>query len=1139
MVMLNTTVMAQVEYTRGIGQYPGRKADFKGPHMVKDDAYRNVALNRMAYASSSVDYNLTAQLATDGIVSREEPARLTVSTPEGVLSLRDKEKTFDGNVHSSNYVLGENTFIQFDWQGMQVALSKLNLLAEVAYEPEKATGGYAIRVMGSADGRHWSLIGRQAATALPGKATKQMVSSDPNKREAKVRLPLRIVQTEITLDKPGRYQHVRLEFEMKGCAYWRIYELNEDWMPSTHFVSAFAVREQKDSPSWLYVDLGTDVAIDHVRLHWIHKPQAGSIQFSDDARAWRDVATLSGGDRSGGDVKCQGRTRYVRLLMSKADKSGLFVLSELEVWGRGGLVARQADTGDISHWELRRDGDSQWIPATVPGTVLTSYMNIGAVPDNRYANNMRQISESFFMSDFWYRAHVQAPSTQAGQHTYLNFDGINWKAEVYLNRQQVGRIDGAFTRGRFDVTRLLHPGDNLLEVKVVRNTHFGAVKEKNRESTDLNGGVLGADNPTFHASIGWDWITSVPGREVGIWNRVYLSSDAGLGVSDPMVTTVLNHPDTLATMTPSVIVRNADNFARQALVTGWIGDIRFSKTVSLQPLAEQEVSFTPAEFPQLKDQPMRLWWPNGYGTPYLYEAGFEVRDAAGRQPSAMLGYKAGIREMSYRDLDTETKIYVNGKRITPLGGNWGFSEINLNYRAREYDIAVGYHRQMNYNMIRNWVGQIGEEAFYDACDKHGIMVWQDFWLANPWDGPDPYDEPLFLSNSKDLIRKLRRHASMAIYVGRNEGFPPASLDAALRRQIKDLHPQLGYIPSSADAGVSGHGAYRLMPLEYYFTNQSHKLHSERGVPCVPTIESLRRMLEPDSLWPVGLAWAQHDFTMGGAQGGQSFMDTLRKRFGQPADAREFASWAQWINYDGYRAMYESAQQYRMGLLIWMSHACWPSMVWQTYDYYFEPTAAYFAVKKACEPLHVQFNPVTKAVQVVNLGTGRHESLRLTARTLSLEGREIRRWTATVSIDEDTTLVPLTLEMPADEMCFVSLRLEEGDRTLSENTYVHSREADDWQALRHLPKARVEVKTAFSPTADGRRAQVVLKNTSSTPALMMRLNLKGSDGRQILPVVYSDNYFHLMPGESKTVSVSYREEDGRGTTPEIEVEGYNY
>ena len=396
----------------------------------------------------------------------------------------------------------------------------------------------------------------------------------------------------------------------------------------------------------------------------------------------------------------------------------------------------------------------------------------------------------------------------------------------------------------------------------------------------------------------------------------------------------------------------------------------------------------------------------------------------------------------------------------------------------------------------------------------------------------------FLTNSRDLINRIRRHACIGLYVGRNEGYPPATIDRALREQIHAQHPQLGYIPSSADNGVSGHGAYQLKPIKYYFTAQSGKFHSERGLPAVPSYESLCRMLQPDDLWPIGLAWAQHDFTLRGAQSGQSFIDAVTNHFGQARDARQFSEWAQWVNYDGYRAMYEGGSRDRMGLLIWMSHPCWPTMVWQTYDYYLEPTAAYFGVKKACEPLHVQFNPVTNAVEVVNLAAGTHRGMQLTAQTLTANGRLIRQWTSSVDSHDDQTLQPLTIELPNDDVYFIRLRLAENGQTVSENTYVESREPDHWQALCQLPKVRVDSEQSFRREGETIIGKVTLTNNADSPALMLRLNLKGSDGEQILPVIYSDNYFHLMPGERKTVTVSYRAEDGRGVKPQVALTWFN-
>ena len=603
--------------TRGIGQYPGRPSQFTAPQMVKDDTYRNIALNRMVYTSSNADFNLTGHLVTDGIITSKAPSFLSVRTNEGELSNRDKEKMIDGNTVTSQYIKGEKAFAEFNWEAMKVNLRNLKFTGELAYYQDKATQGYVIRVMGSHNGQKWEVLGEEKGTGLPGEATKQQVSSDPNKFQDVVRLPLRKLNVSIPLKKPGNYEHVRIEFTMPGAAWWRVKLIDNttSWRPSMHFSSVWKSELAKNA-QWLYVDLGTVADFDQVNLFWVNKARQGKIQVSSDARNWSDIATLGQQKQKGltEKVACKGHGRYVRLLLTQPDASGRYALSEMQVMGKGGLRAEAANTlaskngkQMLNQWQLRREGSDAWIQATVPGTVLTSYMNIGAVPDNRYDDNMRQISESFFNSDFWYRTTINhQPSANKNQHTYLNFDGINWKADILLNGEKIGRIDGAFIRSRIDVTKKLKTGANKLEVHVIKNAHFGVVKQKNLQNTDLNGGELGADNPTFHASIGWDWITNTPGREIGIWNDVYLTHDNGVSVSDPLVTSTLNLPDTLATMTPSVFLKNADAVAKTVKLSGFIGKIQFEQEVSLQPNEKREVAFVSADYPQLKNQRMNL-----------------------------------------------------------------------------------------------------------------------------------------------------------------------------------------------------------------------------------------------------------------------------------------------------------------------------------------------------------------------------------------------------------------------------------------------------------------------------------------------------------------------------------------------------
>ena len=286
----------------------------------------------------------------------------------------------------------------------------------------------------------------------------------------------------------------------------------------------------------------------------------------------------------------------------------------------------------------------------------------------------------------------------------------------------------------------------------------------------------------------------------------------------------------------------------------------------------------------------------------------------------------------------------------------------------------------------------------------------------------------------------------------------------------------------------------------------------------------------------------HDYTREGAQGATSFNEIIAKGYGEPRSAKEFAELAQWVNYDGHRSLFESRSQNRKGLLMWMSHSCWPSMVWQTYDYYFEPTAAYFAIKKASEPLHIQWNPVTDEVEVVNYSGGNRKGLTAKAQVLNMDASVA--WEKEVAIDsnEDTTNKCIRLEFPDNlsKVHFIKMVLTENGKVISENFYHRSLEENNYQDLRNLPKVALKSDVTTNKGTDGNwNGTVVIENTTSTPALMIRVNVVGDkDGEQFLPMFYSDNYFALLPGEKKEVSFHWKDEDTRGNAPKVVVSGYN-
>lgn len=1145
---------------RGIGKYPGDPSEYFAPSINwTDGKLTNVALHRASYASSSCDYNHTAHLATDGFSGSEEPITLTVSTPQGKLPKREAEWTVDGGQFSRNILMGHRTWIQYDWTGKSKDVAgKIRIKGMVAYADDVATQGYAFYCQASDDGKTWYTVGEQKGSGQPGTLLHYKLHSDPNKQEAQDYLPARVLDETISLHHPANMRHFRVLLEMDGAAHWDIQSVDfmdgqnnvMDVLPSKRFSSMWI--SDGGGEQWIYTDLGCSVPIEEVKLSWHVAPEKGCIQVSDDAKTWTTVATMSVGNTSRFVLNPgSSKGRYVRLLMQEPGRGGCYALREMEVMSRKQVVytphavaGMKGDRYELSggNWRLQRSSEvtasgvdiskagfntDDWIVATVPGTVLVSYMNIGAVPDPNYADNIDQISESFFRSNFWYRDEFEVGHEMDGRQQWLNFDGINWKANVFLNGQYIGRIEGAFMRGKFNVTGILKRGTNYLAVEIICNEHFAAIKERDKLTTQYNGGILGADNPTFHATVGWDWITTTRGRNAGIWNEVYLTTSGMVTLDAPYVKTEIDGKT--INVTPSVFVRNNDSHAVSGTLKGWIGDVSFEQPVSIPANSETEITFDSGKYPQLSHRDFKLWWPNGYGEPYLYDAGFQF---AG---DTKITYKAGLREMKYVDSKDSLRIYVNGRRFIPLGGNWGFDEHNLLYRSREYDVAVGYHRQMNCTMIRNWVGQIDDEAFYEACDRHGIMIWQDFWLANPADGPDPYDYRMFLANAEDYVRRIRSHASIGLYCGRNEGFPPEAIDRKLREYVYALSPGMEYISHSSSEGVSGGGPYRALPMKEYFTRQTGKIHSERGMPNVMNIESLRRTFSPDALWPQSLQWGQHDFSLQGAQRSSEFNRLVREGFGEAMGAEDFSRWAQLINYNGYRGMFESTSRSRAGLLLWMSHPCWPSMVWQTYDYYFEPTAAYFGVKKACEPLHIQYNALTDSIEIVNHSAGHVQGITAVATVFDIHGQKFSQQKTRTNSEDDSTQawIKLSKLMPhaPSEVYYLRLMLTGKSGLISENLYIMGREEGNYQALEQLPKAQVEQRVEqIGKTA----VCVTLHNKSKVPATFLRLNLKGNDGEQILPVIYSDNYITLMPGERKSVDISWKSEDSRGQDVLVEI-----
>jgi hypothetical protein len=1169
---------AEGDFTRGVGVYPGDPAAFQGPTAVLDGVtYRNLALHRPATASSNYDYSLAAQLVTDGIIDTRMPRWLVVSSSaEGIVPRSEREHLVDDYLGTALALPAAGGWVQIEQAGRGDVpdVDRIEVVAAPRTDDKKPQRWSCV-VSASDDGKSWRALGRAGA--------------EESLASANFFTP-KVLKPAFEVPGNGRARFYRVQLDAPSVTGWRVQGVNTfargrrvELGGPYDFTSAW--KSAGSGAEWVQVDLGAMCTFDRVALHWIQRAAEGSIRVSDDGEGWRTLAALSA---ASDDYRLANpaSARYVRVQMDRAVSPDGYILSELQVFGRGGPVPRGRPAPDAraggrqdlvrGAWHLQRDslvslgGEALslpgadcggWLPATVPGSVLVSYLNAGALPDPNYGDNQLQISDSFFYADFWYRDEFAIASPDSGGRIWLNFDGINWKADVYLNGSHVGRIDGAFTRARFDVTGLARAGSvNALAVLIHKPDTPGSVREKTADTTGANGGALGLDNPTFHATAGWDWIPSIRGRDIGIWSDVYLTTTGPVVLEHPVVSARLPLPDTgSADLTVEVGLRNTGPKPVPGVLRVQFGDVRFEKQVEV-PAGRATVTLDPSTVPELHLRNPRLWWPVGYGEPSLYDVRMEFDTADGAR-SDSTSFKSGVRQFTYAEQDGALRIFINGRRFVGRGGNWGFSESNLLYRAREYEAAVRYHRDMGFTMIRNWVGQVGDDAFYEACDRNGVVVWQDFWLANPLDGPDPEDSAMFLRNAEDYILRIRSHPSVGLYCGRNEGDPPPVINEGLKGLVARLHPGIRYIANSAFGVVSGGGPYHLMPTDYYFGQRAtQKLHSELGMANIVSMDSLRQMMPAKDRWPQGEVWGLHDFTTHGAQSGGELRSTIEKSYGDAANAEEWVLLAQFTNYDGHRAMMEAQSKHRMGVLMWMSHPCWPSFVWQTYDYYLEPTAGYFGAKKGCEPLHIQWNSLEGTVEVVNYSAGRRAALEASAAVLNLDGSVQWEKTATVDSAEDSVLSPFAIAFPAaglSQVHFVRLKLSEAGRTLSENTYMRSLTtytvpgfsrgpfhipdypAFDFRSIRALPKAAVRSATTAEREGAAWVLRTELENTSKTPALLVHVKaVRERSGDRILPALYDDNFITLLPGERRSVRTELQEADTRGERPAIAVDGFN-
>ena len=812
-------------------------------------------------------------------------------------------------------------------------------------------------------------------------------------------------------------------------------------------------------------------------------------------------------------------------------------------------AARVPQSGDVI--SLSGFQPAGWHRATVPGTVLTSLVNDGTYPEPLYGENNRpdRIPDTLCRATWWYRTVFAPPVGGTGRRIWLNFDGINYFAEVWLNGHEVGTIKGAFTRGTFDVTSNLVAGaSNVLAVHIFPQPHPGDTHEKTiANGTGPNGGVTGLDGPTFLCTIGWDWIPTIRDRDSGLWQGVSLLATGPVVLEDPYVTSDLPLPRTdTADLTVRVTLRNASESPQVGTLTGDAGGTAFEQPVSLGPKEARNLTLTPATTASLRLKNPRLWWPNGFGPANLYKLRLMLMVKGAVSDERAVNF--GVRKISYSLPGSDNlALSVNGVPVMAKGGDWGIDEALKRIPRNRLEPQVRMHQQANYTMIRNWVGQSTSQELYDLCDQYGILLWDEFFEPHPADGPIPQDVELYLANVRDKILRFRNHPCIALWCARNEGDPPPAIGKGIQNLINELDPGRLYQPSSTSGrGVNSGGPYHWRtPREFYTWGEAFK--TEVGSISVPTLEAIRAMMPSNDWEVINDDWAEHDFCAG-AQQGDWYPQIIASRYGFPSNLADFTRKAQLANYECFRAMYEGrfAKLFHpaSGVITWMSHPAQPSFVWQLYSHDLEPNAALYGTRKACEPVHIQLNQSNWHLMVINNSHSTLTGAKAKASIYNLDGtlQSTHTDTVTAAPSAATDLGALAFPPTLSAVHFVKLELRDSkDRLVSENFYWRElpERQDDLQALNTLPIVALEIDAIRHDSDHKCLIRAKVRNPTRSVALMAHLQLrKAHSGQRVLPVFYSDNYLSLLPGETKTLTIEAAAADLGGDSPLLAVDGWN-
>ena len=584
------------------------------------------------------------------------------------------------------------------------------------------------------------------------------------------------------------------------------------------------------------------------------------------------------------------------------------------------------------NWQGKKNDENEWFPASVPGTIQHDYAEFHNWGDVNYADNAARYKE-LEDSTWFYRAEFEVPKKE---NVFFVSGGIDYIYDIILNGEVILSHEGMFTPVDLDISDKLSDGKNTIEVKIYPHPKRpGAAEDRSQ-----------ADNcckpPVCYE---WDWHPRL--LVSGIWN------DAFIEVRD---TDYIKKCDVSYTL--------SDNKTNVVFDT--------DSGCEIEIFAPDGTSVYKGTDTKITIENPLLWWCNGHGEPNLYS--YRVKNKSDEK-CGKIGFRTIELVMSDENAWMEpksfpktrsvppTQILLNGKRIFAKGSNFVSPDIFIGSMTIDaYQPLVKLAKDANMNIFRIWGGSgIGKKAFYDLCDEYGIMVWQEFPLACNNYVNEPHYLEILKQEATEIVCTLRTHPSVILWCGGNELFngwsrmTDQSLALRLLNKIcYEYDPDTPFIATAPLMGMA-HGSYLFYLIqdekEVYevFNNSRYTAYSEFGIRAFSDEDILNEIVPENELIPSpdSPTWDIH-FTP------DWYLNVFYRYFGKPDTFKEYTEKSQWLQCEGYKAIFEEARRqkpYCSMAINWCFNEPWKTTTSNSIiTYPSRPKKAYYNIKNSCSPV---------------------------------------------------------------------------------------------------------------------------------------------------------------------------------------------